>query len=94
MHLDSWIIRYLAPPCECISVHPQVTAVLEILQPTYQHVVDLSHLQRGELNFIAWTLPYDDDDKGRVHADSYCAMNPQVRRNSRNLPPPSRRESN
>ena len=57
---------------------PQVTAVLEILQPTYQHVVDLSHLQRGELNFIAWTLPYDDDDKGRVHADSYCAMNPQV----------------
>ena len=52
--------------------------MLEILQPTYQHVVDLSHLQRGELNFIAWTLPYDDDDKGRVHADSYCAMNPQV----------------
>ena len=55
---------------------PQVTAVLEILQPTYQHVVDLSYLEKGELNFIAWTLPYDDDDNGK--ADSYCAMNPQV----------------
>jgi len=56
--------------------HTQVTAVLEILQPTYQHVVDLSYLEKGELNFIAWTLPYDDDDNGK--ADSYCAMNPQV----------------
>ena len=52
--------------------------MLEILQPTYQHVVDLSHLEKGELNFIAWTLPYDDDDNGRVEADSYCAMNPQA----------------
>ena len=55
-----------------------MTAVLEILQPSYQHVVDLSHLEKGELNFIAWTLPYDDDN-GRVETDSYCAINPQVR---------------
>ena len=55
----------------------QVTAVLEILQPSYQHVVDLSYLDKGELNFICWTLPYDDDSKGNVEAESYCAMNPQ-----------------
>ena len=38
--------------------HTQVTAVFEILQPSYQHVVDLSYLEKPELNFICWTLPY------------------------------------
>ena len=52
--------------------------MLEILQPSYQHVVDLSYLDKGELNFICWTLPYDDDSKGNVETESYCAMNPQA----------------
>ena len=60
-----------------VLLFAQVTAVLEILQPTYQHVVDLSYLDKGELNFICWTLPYDDDSKGNVEAESYCAINPQ-----------------
>jgi hypothetical protein len=58
--------------------HTQLTAVLEILQPSYQHVVDLSHLSAGELNFITWTLPYDEVRGGDSTPDSYCAMSPKT----------------
>ncbi|KAL5022605.1 hypothetical protein ScPMuIL_001760 [Solemya velum] len=41
------------------------TAVFELLSPDHQHVVDLTHLERSELKFIAWTKsdldPSDDD---------------------------------
>ena len=43
--------------------HTQMTAVFEILQPSYQHVVDLSYLDKPELNFICWTLPYGSEMK-------------------------------
>ena len=43
----------------------RLTAVFEVLQPSYQHVVDLSHLNEPELQFITWTLPYDEESANR-----------------------------
>lgn len=52
--------------------HTAVTAVLEVLQPDYQHVVDLSHLKKPELQFIAFTLPFDAE----TNDESLCALEP------------------
>ncbi len=54
--------------------HTAVTAVFEILQPDYQHVVNLSHLTSPKLLFITWTLPYGEEDE----TDSLCALAPDV----------------
>ncbi|XP_068207249.1 uncharacterized protein [Palaemon carinicauda] len=35
--------------------HTKVTAICEVLQPKYQHIVNLSHLKENELNFITFT---------------------------------------
>ncbi|KAK7074399.1 hypothetical protein SK128_008883 [Halocaridina rubra] len=35
--------------------HTKCTAVCEILQPDYQHIVELSYLEKPEINFIAFT---------------------------------------
>jgi len=39
-----------------------MTVIMEILQPTYQHVVDLSHLSQPELKFLCFTEPYTDEE--------------------------------
>ncbi|ODM96589.1 hypothetical protein Ocin01_10087 [Orchesella cincta] len=48
------------------------TTVCEMIQPEYQHVVNLSHLKHSELRFICWTTP---DVKGDFCSrDTLCAM--------------------
>ncbi len=65
-------------------VHTRCTCVFEVLQPEYQHVVDLSHLRDSQLNFICWTLPYDADAEGARGAgrgaapESHCAVAPDA----------------
>lgn len=54
--------------------HTQVTGVFEVLQPHYQHVVDLSHLKASQMNFICFTLPYGIESK--KNQDSLCALSP------------------
>lgn len=60
--------------------HAQLTAVFEVLQPEYQHVVNLSHLQTSELNFITWTTGYGvgEAEKRKEKAKSLCAVAPDA----------------
>ena len=53
--------------------HTKSTAVFEVLQPGYQHVVDLDYLN-GEsvLKFIAWTSAYKQENK----IESFCSIRP------------------
>ncbi|XP_043223393.1 uncharacterized protein LOC122382292 isoform X3 [Amphibalanus amphitrite] len=52
--------------------HTRLTAVMELLQPDHQHVVDLSHLKVAELRFITWTGTLGDD------FESYCGVTPEL----------------
>ena len=54
--------------------HLRLTAVFEVLQPTYQHVVNLSHLSSSQLKFIAFVSAYGDGGQ----EDSYCDMAPET----------------
>ena len=56
--------------------HSRCTCVFEVLQPSYQHVVDLSHLSRPQLNFICWTTPYEE--KSAKNSESHCAVAPDA----------------
>ena len=59
--------------------HTQLTAVFEVLQPSYQHVVDLSYLDASELNFITWTTGYGAMRGNSKEKDqSHCALAPDV----------------
>lgn len=60
--------------------YTRVTAVFEVLQPTYMHVVDLSHLDAPELRFITWTLPYSETDEreGAAGVASLSALAPDA----------------
>jgi len=55
--------------------HSKSTAVFEQLQPSYQHVVDLSFLKDGKsvLKFITWTSAFKNETK---NIESYCSMRP------------------
>ena len=55
--------------------HSKSTAVFEVLQPTYQHVVDLSYLPDGKraLKFITWTSAFKNESENIV---SYCSIRP------------------
>ena len=53
--------------------YTKLTAVFELLQPKYQHIENLSNLQNNTLQFIAWTLPYDQNNR---NSKSYCAISP------------------
>ncbi|CAL8101714.1 unnamed protein product [Orchesella dallaii] len=48
------------------------TCVCEMVQPEYQHVVNLSHLKHPELRFICWTTP--DLEGDFCSRDTLCAM--------------------
>jgi len=55
--------------------YSKATAVFEILQPSYQHVVDLSYLgNQPALKFITWTSAFKDEDSNNL--ESYCCMAP------------------
>ena len=55
--------------------YSKATAVFEILQPSYQHVVDLSYLgNQPKLKFITWTSAFKDEDSNNL--ESYCCMAP------------------
>eukprot|EP00095_Tigriopus_kingsejongensis_P002818 maker-scaffold80_size398941-snap-gene-1.9 protein:Tk02818 transcript:maker-scaffold80_size398941-snap-gene-1.9-mRNA-1 annotation:"hypothetical protein BRAFLDRAFT_126791" len=56
--------------------YTRVTGVFEILQPHYQHVVDLSHLPSSQLNFICFTLPFGAELSQKEN--SLCALQPQM----------------
>jgi len=43
----------------------KMTAIMEILQPSYQHVVDLSHLDRASLKFLCFTAQYSSMESTR-----------------------------
>jgi hypothetical protein len=60
--------------------YTRVTAVFEVLQPHYQHVVDLSYLESSQLNLLTWTLPFETfSAKGKAaEASSLCAMSPDA----------------
>lgn len=59
----------------CNFMHyTRFTAVFEVLNPSNQHVEDLSHLKSTELRFISWTNSYEDR---KCNSYSYCAMNPK-----------------
>lgn len=49
--------------------HTKFTAVLEILQPTYQHVEDLSYLSAPKLFFISWSKT---DMEGDLYEEDVC----------------------
>ena len=53
--------------------YTKLTAVFELLQPKYQHIENVSNLQNNTLQFIAWTLPYDQNNR---NSKSYCAISP------------------
>ena len=57
------------------SLYSKSTAVFEQLQPSYQHVVDLSYLKDGKsvLKFITWTSAFKNETK---NIESYCSMRP------------------
>ena len=42
----------------------RLTMIFEILCPTYQHVVDLSHLERPQLKFLSFTSQYCSASEG------------------------------
>ena len=53
--------------------HTKSTAVFEVLQPTYQHVVDLTYLGSSpELKFITWTSAF----KNLGMVESLCSIRP------------------
>ena len=53
--------------------HTKSTAVFEVLQPTYQHVVDLTYLGSSpELKFITWTSAI----KNLGMVESLCSIRP------------------
>ena len=53
--------------------HTKSTAVFEVLQPTYQHVVDLSYLGTSpDLKFITWTSAFKDE----MEIESLCSIRP------------------
>merc|ERR1712038_1063498 len=54
--------------------HARLTACFEILQPSYQHVVDLSFLDKPRLKFITWTQQYGV----AASQESQCAVPPHV----------------
>ena len=58
--------------------HAQLTSVFEVLQPEYQHVVDLSYLSSSELNFITWTTGYGVREDKKNKAKSHCALAPDA----------------
>lgn len=49
--------------------HTKATGVFEVLQPHYQHVVDLSYLESSSLRFITWSCVYREEKKAT--AESY-----------------------
>ena len=55
--------------------HTKSTAVFEQLQPSYQHVVDLSYLSDGKsaLKFITWTSAFKNESSD---IESYCSIRP------------------
>ena len=55
--------------------HTKSTAVFEQLQPSYQHVVDLSYLSDGKsaLKFITWTSAFKNES---CDIESYCSIRP------------------
>ena len=55
--------------------HTKSTAVFEQLQPSYQHVVDLSYLSDGKstLKFITWTSAFKNKSSD---IESYCSIRP------------------
>jgi len=55
--------------------HLRLTAVFEVLQPSHQHVVNLSHLgDRSALQFIAFVAPYHP----QAETTSYCDVTPET----------------
>ena len=56
--------------------HGRLTACYELLQPGYQHVVDINHLREPKLKFIAWTTQYGQS--GGEAGLSYTAIPPHV----------------
>ena len=53
--------------------HTKSTAVFEVLQPTYQHVVDLTYLgSTPELKFITWTSAFKEE----MEIESLCSIRP------------------
>jgi len=40
----------------------KMTVIMEVLQPDYQHVVDLSYLSQPELKFLCFTEPYTEKE--------------------------------
>ena len=53
----------------------KVTTVFELLQPKYQHIENLTHLQTTELKFITWTHSYSGSEN---NPKSYCIFSPDV----------------
>ena len=54
--------------------HTKSTAVFEVLQPSYQHVVDLSYLDGPQLKFITWTSAFKDE----LEIESLCSIRPDA----------------
>ena len=53
--------------------HTKATGVFEVLNPSYQHVVDLSYLHgQSALKFIAWTSAFKDESS----IESFCSIRP------------------
>ncbi|XP_064082420.1 uncharacterized protein LOC135198610 isoform X2 [Macrobrachium nipponense] len=48
--------------------HTKVTAICEVLQPEYQHIVNLSYLETNELNFITFTPTASKDEETTLTA--------------------------
>lgn len=57
--------------------HTKVTGVFEVLQPHYQHVVDLSYLNgKCGLKFITWTSSFQNEESKSLK--SYCSLRPDA----------------
>jgi len=58
----------------CDFLHKEkAVAIFELLQPSYQHVENLSYLDQPQLVFICWT-----SYKLMSHSDSLCIKSPNV----------------
>jgi hypothetical protein len=53
----------------------KLTAVFELLQPSNQHIENLTNLQNNELKFITWTHSYREVERNE---NSYCSISPDV----------------
>ena len=79
---EAWLrqLESLQPPrlTELLEVveGAGLTMIFEILCPGYQHVVDLSHLSRPQLRFLAFTAQYSQARQGE--ADSLVAFAPHL----------------